>query len=135
VRILNYADYPADCGDYVVAVGCTDILTTGSKREKKKYYFHNTKPGALKEITMDGMFSKWGGAEVLRRAVRGMLPKNKLRVKRLSRLKAIEGWDHPYKANVIKTWRPGTNQSIADLPRVKRAFTTAKATENREPAS
>jgi large subunit ribosomal protein L13 len=79
--------FPADCGDYVVAVGCNDLHTTGKKRFQKKYYRHTTRPGSLQEITMDRMFAKWGGAEVLRRAVSGMLPKNRLRDKRLARLK------------------------------------------------
>lgn len=76
-----------DCGDYVVAVGCTDLHTTGKKRFNKKYYSHTTRPGSLKEITMDRMMAKWGGGEVLRRAVRGMLPKNRLRDDRMARLK------------------------------------------------
>jgi large subunit ribosomal protein L13 len=80
-------DPSTDCGDYVVAVGCKDLHVTGKKRAQKKYYRHNTRPGSLKEITMDGMFKKWGGSEVLRRAVNGMLPKNRLRDKRLARLK------------------------------------------------
>ena len=71
----------------MVAIGCHDLHTTGQKRFQKKYYHHNTRPGSLKEITMDRMFAKWGGAEVLRRAVSGMLPKNRLRNKRLARLK------------------------------------------------
>lgn len=45
---------------------------------------------------------KLGGAEVLRKAVSGMLPKNRLRDDRLSRLKAFEGDAHPYKANIVK---------------------------------
>lgn len=81
-------DPSTDCGDYVVAVGCRDIHTTGKKRYQKKYYTHTTRPGSLKSMTMDKMFEKWGGGEVLRRAVRGMLPKNRLREKRLDRLKS-----------------------------------------------
>jgi large subunit ribosomal protein L13 len=80
-------DPSTDCGDYVVATGCHDLHTTGKKRFQKKYYTHSTRPGSLKEITMDQMFAKWGGQEVLRKAVRGMLPKNRLRDKRLERLK------------------------------------------------
>jgi large subunit ribosomal protein L13 len=80
-------DPSTDCGDYVVATGCQDLHTTGKKRFQKKYYTHTTRPGSLKEITMDQMFAKWGGTEVLRRAVKGMLPKNRLRDKRLERLK------------------------------------------------
>lgn len=82
-------DPSTDCGDYVVATGCHDLHTTGKKRFQKKYYRHNTRPGSLKEITMDKMFAKWGGAEVLRKAVSGMLPKNRLRDKRLARLKGV----------------------------------------------
>ncbi len=46
--------------------------------------------------------AKLGGAEVLRKAVSGMLPKNRLRDDRLSRLKAFEGEAHPYKDNIVK---------------------------------
>ncbi|KAG8631456.1 hypothetical protein KVT40_000596 [Elsinoe batatas] len=91
-----------DCGDYVVAVGCHDVHTTGKKRFQKKYYSHTTRPGSLKEITMDKMIGKWGGSEVLRRAVRGMLPKNRLRDERMARLKTFEGHIHPYKPNILK---------------------------------
>lgn len=51
---------------------------------------------------MDGLMDKLGGAEVLRKAVSGMLPKNRLRDDRLARLKAFEGEAHPYKANIVK---------------------------------
>lgn len=79
----------ADCGDYVVAVGCAYLKITGDKRKKKKYYSHSTRPGHLQEITMDRMMRKFGGAEVLRRAVSGMLPKNRLREVRLARLRGL----------------------------------------------
>ena len=48
------------------------------------------------------MFAKWGGGEVLKRAVRGMLPKNRLRDKRLDRLKVFEGTRHPYHQNIVR---------------------------------
>jgi large subunit ribosomal protein L13 len=51
---------------------------------------------------MDKLMAKLGGAEVLRKAVSGMLPKNRLRDDRLARLKAFEGEAHPYKANIVK---------------------------------
>ena len=95
-------DPSTDCGDYVVAVGCTDLHTTGKKRFQKQYYTHTTRPGSLKQMSMDHMFEKWGGGEVLRRAVRGMLPKNRLRDKRLDRLKVFEGTDHPYRKNIVR---------------------------------
>lgn len=80
-------DPSTDCGDYVVAAGCHDLHITGKKRYQKQYYTHNTRPGGLKQMSMDKMFDKWGGGEVLKKAVRGMLPKNRLRDKRLARLK------------------------------------------------
>lgn len=80
-------DPSTDCGDYVVATGCSDVLVTGKKMQQKKYYRHSTRPGSLKEISMEGLVRKWGGGEVLKKAVRGMLPKNRLRDDRLNRLK------------------------------------------------
>ncbi|KAL8897701.1 MAG: hypothetical protein Q9207_007085, partial [Kuettlingeria erythrocarpa] len=80
-------DPSTDCGDYVVATGCNDMLVTGRKKEQKLYYKQTTRPGALKSLNMESMMRKWGGGEILKRAVRGMLPKNRLRDKRLERLK------------------------------------------------
>lgn len=117
-------DPSTDCGDYVVAVGCHDLHTTGKKRFQKKYYTHNTRPGSLKEITMDRMFAKWGGAEVLRKAVRGMLPKNRLRDDRMARLKCFEGLAHPYKQNILKVQE---HTRISELPEVKTTFQKAAA--------
>ncbi|OJJ01198.1 hypothetical protein ASPVEDRAFT_130281 [Aspergillus versicolor CBS 583.65] len=117
-------DPSTDCGDYVVAVGCHDLRTTGKKRFQKKYYTHNTRPGSLRSMTMDMMFEKWGGGEVLRRAVRGMLPKNRLRDKRLARLKTFEGLEHPYKENIV---RIGHESTIGQLPEVKQTFQEAKS--------
>lgn len=95
-------DPSTDCGDYVVATGCHDIHTTGKKRYQKQYYTHTTRPGSLKQMSMDRMIAKWGGGEVLKRAVRGMLPKNRLRDQRLARLKVFEGSAHPYRDNIIR---------------------------------
>jgi len=81
-------DPSTDCGDYVVAVGCSELSTTGKKRMQKQYYSHTTRPGSLKSMSMDQLMTKWGGSEVLRRAVSGMLPKNRLRKIRLERLKS-----------------------------------------------
>jgi large subunit ribosomal protein L13 len=106
-------DPSTDCGDYVVVTNCNALHTTGKKRWQKQYYRHNTRPGSLKQISMDGLMEKLGGAEVLRKAVSGMLPKNRLRDDRLARLKAFEGDAHPYKENIVSfagkpniaTWR------------------------------
>ncbi|KAH8653414.1 ribosomal protein L13 [Xylariales sp. PMI_506] len=94
-------DPSTDCGDYVVVTNCAALHTTGMKKYRKTYYRHNTRPGSLQSVTMDVLMAKFGGAEVLRKAVSGMLPKNRLRDKRLARLKAFEGDAHPYKKNLI----------------------------------
>jgi len=52
------------------------------------YYSHTTRPGSLKSLSLERMMEKWGGGEVLKRAVRNMLAKNKLRDIRLARLKS-----------------------------------------------
>lgn len=81
-------DPSTDCGDYIVATNCSSLTVTGRKRTQKLYYSHSTRPGSLKSMSLDRMMEKWGGGEVLRRAVRGMLPKNRLRDVRLGRLKS-----------------------------------------------
>lgn len=95
-------DPSTDCGDYVVVTNCAALHLTGRKKWQKTYYRHNTRPGSLRSVTLDVLMAKHGGAEVLRRAVSGMLPKNRLRDKRLARLKAFEGDAHPYKKNLIR---------------------------------
>ncbi|KAJ9134494.1 50S ribosomal protein l13 [Pleurostoma richardsiae] len=95
-------DPSTDCGDYVVVTNCAALHTTGNKKYRKMYYRHNTRPGSLRSVTMDVLMDKFGGAEVLRKAVSGMLPKNRLRDKRLARLKAFEGEAHPYKENLVR---------------------------------
>ncbi|KAA6412837.1 MAG: ribosomal L13 [Lasallia pustulata] len=109
-------DPSTDCGDYVVATGCSDVLVTGKKMQQKKYYRHSTRPGSLKEISMEGLVRKWGGGEVLKKAVRGMLPKNRLRDDRLNRLKLFEGAAHPYRENLVKF---DGRTRITSLPDVK----------------
>ena len=118
-------DPSTDCGDYVVAIDCTNIHTTGKKRFQKLYRTHTTRPGSLKELSMDRMIAKWGGGEVLRKAVSGMLPKNRLRKERLARLKTFEGRAHPYQENLLKVTLGG-GQSIADRGDVKKTFEAAK---------
>jgi large subunit ribosomal protein L13 len=118
-------DPSTDCGDYVVAIDCANLHTTGKKRFQKLYRTHTTRPGSLKELSMDRMMAKWGGGEVLRKAVSGMLPKNRLRKERLARLKTFEGTAHPYSENLIRV-ENGGGQSIVEHTDVKRAFAEAK---------
>ncbi len=125
-------DPSTDCGDYVVAVDCANLHTTGKKRQQKLYRTHSTRPGSLQEISMERLMAKWGGGEVLRKAVSGMLPKNRLRKKRLERLKTFEGKAHPYKENLLQV-QNGGGQSILEHEVVQRTLKEAK--QSREAAS
>ncbi|CAI6340344.1 unnamed protein product [Periconia digitata] len=114
-------DPSTDCGDYVVATNCAHVHVSGKKRSQKLYRTHTTRPGSLKEISFENMVQKWGGGEVLRKAVSGMLPKNRLRKGRLARLKTFEGVGHPYKENVLKVVNGG-GQAIVEHTEVKKTL-------------
>lgn len=78
-----------EMGDFVVVKNIKNIKLTGSKLKKKKYYRHSGYLGGLKEIPLGKVFKNNPG-EVLRKAVLGMLPKNKLRAKQIKKLKIEE---------------------------------------------
>ena|SRR3989338_7936250 len=75
-----------DEGDIVVIANAEKIVISGRKMEQKKYYRHSGYPKGFKEISMKKVFEK-NPSDVLRRAVLGMLPKNRLRAKQIKRLK------------------------------------------------
>ena len=77
-----------DLGDFVLVKNIRKVKITGKKIEQKKYYRHSGYLGHLKEISLKKVMDSNPG-EVLRRAVSGMLPKNRLRKPRLKRLKFI----------------------------------------------
>ena len=72
--------------DSVLIKNIKKIKVTGKKMEQKIYYHHSGYPGGLKKVVMKKIFDKDPG-EILKKAVLGMLPKNKLRAKRIKRLK------------------------------------------------
>ncbi len=76
-----------DAGDFVIIKNIDKIKFTGKKFEKKIYYHHSGFMGGLKEIPLKTLFER-DPVKVLRKAVFGMLPKNKLRAKQIKRLKA-----------------------------------------------
>lgn len=78
-----------DRGDFVVVKNVAKIRLTGKKIEQKKYYRHTGYLGGLKEIPLKTLFKK-DPAQVLKKAVFGMLPKNKLRKNQIKRLKIDE---------------------------------------------
>lgn len=75
-----------DIGDSVVVENVNDMKITGTKMENKKYYRHSTHPGGLKTTTMKELVEKKGMEEVLRKAVYGMIPGNRLRKGFMKRL-------------------------------------------------
>jgi large subunit ribosomal protein L13 len=87
--------YHSDIGSYVVVINSDKLKVTGKKKKDKVYYRHTGYPGGLKETTLGELLSK-DSRKVIRFAVSGMLPKNKLRKQRLKRLKIYPGADHPY---------------------------------------
>jgi large subunit ribosomal protein L13 len=87
----------ADTGDFIVVVNADKVSLTGSKAAKKVYYHHTGYVGGLKEITAQKLLAK-KPEEVIRLAVRGMLPKNSLGRRQLRKLKIYAGSEHPHEA-------------------------------------
>jgi len=86
-----------DTGDFVVVVNAARIAVTGRKMDNKIYYRHTGYPGGLKQRTLAEMMTK-KPEEVLRLAVKGMLPKNRLGRAQLRKLKIYAGPEHPHEA-------------------------------------
>ena len=84
-----------DTGDFVVVVNAEKIQVTGNKLDQKLYYRHSGYPGGLKERTLREQLER-RPTEVLRKAVKGMLPKNRLAAKQLTKLKIYAGPEHPH---------------------------------------
>ncbi|KAI0071842.1 60S ribosomal protein L23 [Panus rudis PR-1116 ss-1] len=101
-------DPSADCGDYVVVSNARKVKVTGKKAEQKVYRHHTMFPGGLKEITYRDMMARKPD-EIIRQAVSGMLPKNKLRERRLERLRIFPDEDiGTFKHNILKRFEDGT---------------------------
>jgi large subunit ribosomal protein L13 len=86
-----------DCGDFVVIINADKIQVTGNKMADKMYYRHSGFPGGLKETALQDQLAK-DPESVITKAVRGMLPVNKLRPDRLARLKVYAGPEHNHEA-------------------------------------
>ena len=87
----------ADTGDFVVVVNAEKVAVTGNKLNDKRYYRHSGYPGGLKSRTLAEQLAR-GPEEVLRKAVRGMLPKNRIGRQQLGKLKIYAGGEHPHAA-------------------------------------
>ena len=92
-----------DCGDYVIIVNADKLVVTGNKAEDKMYYRHSGYPGGLTETKLKSQMEK-DSTTIVTKAIRGMLPVNKLRPGRLDRLKVYAGSEHthdPQKPEVL----------------------------------
>ncbi len=91
-----------DCGDFVVIVNAEKLNVTGDKLLSKKYYSHSGHPGALKTTDLKSRLGSGDSTGVIRDAIKGMLPKNKLQDGRMARLKVFAGGEHEHQAQEPK---------------------------------
>jgi len=92
----QYVDF-LDCGDYVIITNAEKIKVSGNKLAQKKYYTHSGYPGGTKEKTLQEMMEK-KPEEVIKMAVKGMIPNNKLGQAIHKKLKVYRGPEHPHEA-------------------------------------
>jgi large subunit ribosomal protein L13 len=88
-----------DTGSFVIAVNADKVRLTGAKADKKKYYRHSGYPGGIKEEKAKDLLAR-KPEEVVRKAVRGMLPHTRLGRQLLRKLKIYAGPDHPHAAQL-----------------------------------
>ena len=86
-----------DCGDFVIVINADKFAVTGDKMNQKMYYSHSGYPGALKEKPLKKLMEE-KPTEAFTRAVKGMIPRNKLRKPIMEKLKVYAGEDHPHEA-------------------------------------
>jgi large subunit ribosomal protein L13 len=86
-----------DTGDFVVIVNADKVVVTGKKADEKMYYRHSGYPGGIKSESYRHLFARKPD-EVVRKAVKGMLPHNKLGAAQLKKLKIYAGAEHPHQA-------------------------------------
>jgi len=88
-----------DTGDFVVVINAEKITVTGAKRTEKRYYRHSGYPGGIKSRTFEEMLDR-RPEEVIRKAVKGMLPRNRLARRQITKLKVYAGPEHPHAAQM-----------------------------------
>ena len=94
-----------DGGDFVVVINCEKIRIAGRKADQKIYYRHTGYPGGLKETPYKMMLAKHPD-RILRLAVKGMLPKNRIGRRLIVKLRIYAGPEHPHAAQQPKPWTP-----------------------------
>jgi large subunit ribosomal protein L13 len=91
-----------DTGDFVIVVNAEKIHVTGNKLDQKRYYRHSGYPGGLRSRTLREQLDR-RPTEVIRVAVKGMLPKNRLARQQITKLKIYAGPEHPHEAQNPKS--------------------------------
>ena len=92
-----------DTGDYVIVINAEKVRVTGKKEEQKIYKSHSGYPGGLKETTLRELRAK-KPEEIIRHAVKGMMPKGKLGRQMFKKLKVYAGPEHPHTAQNPEEW-------------------------------
>lgn len=90
-----------DTGDFVIVTNAAKVQVSGNKRDTKEYYSYSGYPGGLKSMTF-AMKIERKPEEIIRRAVWGMMPKNKLSRRMMKKLKVYAGAEHPHEAQQPK---------------------------------
>ena len=98
-----------DCGDYVIIINAKEVALTGNKLENKMYYDHSRYVGGLRERTAKEMKENYS-EEMIERAVKGMLPHNRLGRQMYKKLFVYEGNEHPHAAQQPKEIKVGGNE-------------------------
>jgi len=93
-----------DCGDYVIVINAEKVEVTGKKREDKIYKRHTGFPGGLREVAFKDMQAKHP-EEIIRHAVKGMMPNGKLGRQMFKKLKVYVGPEHGHAAQKPETWK------------------------------
>ena len=86
-----------DTGDFVIVINAEKIVVTGNKLADKRYYRHSGYPGGIRSRTLAEMLER-RPEEVIRKAVKGMLPRNRLARRQITKLKVYAGPEHPHAA-------------------------------------
>lgn len=110
----SYVSY-RNTGDYVIVVNAEKVRVTGKKLDQKMYHRHSGYPGGLKSQTLSRLLEKTP-TRALKQAVKGMLPKNKLGRRMLSRLKLYAGPEHPHQAQVNARPEAQAGPAVQPIP-------------------
>jgi large subunit ribosomal protein L13 len=114
LRGKNKPEYTPHCdtGDFVVVINAAKIKVTGKKLTEKIYYRHTGYPGGLRERTLEEQLER-RPEEVIRRAVKGMLPRTKLGAAQLRKLKVYAATEHPHEAQNPRVVESNTPKASA----------------------